>query len=325
MKTLYLDGCAELEVRLDGPALRVRRPQHADGQYPLPRISRVVSIGRVHWTLQALEACLREHKPVAVLDSRGRFVRLLFRSPQHSYGLARHLGELLAVPRFRARYEHWYRTAERTAMTATLRRLDIRCVGLHPDRAWQLACLRQFQLWGFRTGSCHRYLLGLAAAQIASALAILGLPKDPEFWMREEYRLFTDLLALERWQQLALLERALATLPQQPSRRELTTAFEAASADRERRIAAWRKRMLLAMMGLARNPNRPAPCSSRSPAGGSAKFPLNLSKARRTASTCITNAGRIPFGSRRSLRTSVRILRAYLSYDWRVYESDGKA
>ena len=140
MKALYLDGCRGLDVRLDGPALRVRRPGRADAHYPLPRIARVIAMGRVYWQPDALAACLTEHKPVTVLDSQGRFVRVLFRPPGSQYGLARHLGELLAVPRFRVRYERWLCAAEQAEMTAAVGRLDIRCQDLQPDHTWQIVC-----------------------------------------------------------------------------------------------------------------------------------------------------------------------------------------
>jgi hypothetical protein len=70
MKALYLEGSSGLEVGLDGPALRARRPRRADAHYPLARVARVISVGAVQWHPDALLACLREHKPVAMLDRR---------------------------------------------------------------------------------------------------------------------------------------------------------------------------------------------------------------------------------------------------------------
>ena len=185
MKALYLDGCRGLDVRLDGPALRVRRPGRADGHYPLPRVARVIAVGRVHWQPDALAACMSEHKPVAVLDSQGRFVRVLFRAAGPQYGLARHLGELLGVPRFRTRYEQWLRGAERAEMLAAVGRLRVRCRDLQADHTWQMLCFEQHRRWRIRVGVCYRYLLGLAAAQIASAFLLIGLPRDSQNWDRQ--------------------------------------------------------------------------------------------------------------------------------------------
>ena len=75
---LYVDGRRGVDIRLDGPALRVLRPARADGQFPLQRISRIVVLGCVRWQPEAVNACLREHKPVVELDAYGRFVRILF-------------------------------------------------------------------------------------------------------------------------------------------------------------------------------------------------------------------------------------------------------
>jgi CRISPR associated protein, Cas1 family len=227
MKALYLDGRRGLYVGLDGPALRVRRYGRADAHYPLPRVARVIVLGVVRWHPDALMACLRDHKPVAVLERRGRFVRVLFRKPERQYGLARHMGELMAVPRFRARYERWLRTAERAEILAALRRLDIRCQDLQPDNVWQMICLEQHRRWGIRPGGCYRYLLGLAAAQIASAFSLIGMPRDPQTWEREEYRLFHHILRLERWGQAVLLEQALARCAEQPGGRELPQPLRA--------------------------------------------------------------------------------------------------
>jgi hypothetical protein len=325
VKALYLDGGGGLEVALDGPALRVRRTARADGHYPLPRVARVIAVGAVRWHPDALAACLREHKPVAVLDSRGRFVRILFCTPTPQYGLARHMGELLAVPRFRARYKRWYREAEQAEMVAAVRRLDIRCRDLQPDDVWQRICLEQHRRWGIRPGGCYRYLLGLAAAQIASAFSLIGMPRDPQAWDRQEYRLFCHVLRLERWRQAVLLEQVLACRAGEPGRRELTAAFEGMAGERDRGIAAWRQRALLEMMGLG----------VRSPTVREGSFiceqpdwkqgPLEMSAALvricHDAHSRAGNRGLIPFGARGSLRTSRQIVRAYLEYDRRMHES----
>jgi len=143
VKALYLDGRCRLDVRLDGPALRVRRPGRADGRYPLQRVGRVIAIGAVHWHPDALAACLREHKPIAVLDHQGRFVRLLFQPPTSAYGLARHLGELLEVARFRVRYERWYAETERAEMALAAGFLGTGRADWPPDTLWQAIRIEQ--------------------------------------------------------------------------------------------------------------------------------------------------------------------------------------
>ena len=317
MKTLYLDGCSGLDVRLDGPALRVRRPGRADAHYPLPRVARVVAVGRVHWQAEALAACLSEHKPLAVLDNQGRFVRALFRAPGPQYGLARHLGELLGVPRFRMRYEQWLRAAEQAEMLATIRQLDIPRRDSQADNTWQIVCFEQRRRWRIRVGRCHRYLLGLAAAQIASAFLLIGLPRDPRNWDRQEYGLFSGMVRLERWRQALLLEQVLSRRAGQPERWELTAAFEGKSDERERRIAAWRQRALLEMMGVDHAEEESTGCGA-----DRKQWPFEISAALaqrcQTAFNRASNRGRVAFGAPGSLRRSARILRAYLEYDRRI-------
>jgi hypothetical protein len=320
VKALYLDGASRLEVALDGPALRVRRLGRADNHYPLPRVARVIAVGAVYWQAEALTACLLEHKPVAVLDSQGRFVRVLFRPPGSQYGLARHLGELLAVPRFRARYARWRHAAERAEMLAAIQHLEVSRRDWQPENLWQLICFEQYRRWGIQPGGCYRYLLGMAAAQIASALALSGMPRDPHAWERREYRLFCDLVRLERWRQAVLLEQILAGRAGQPGRRELTAAFEGTSGQRDARITAWRQRALLTLMGVRASQQDLTRCEQtdwkQQPLEMSAALVRMCCEARPSG-----NRGRIPLGARGSLRTSARIVGAYLEYDRRVYES----
>src|SRR5205823_6950066 len=119
-----------------------------------------------------------------------------------------------------------------------------------PDDLWQRICLEQHRRWGVQPGGCYRYLLGLAAAQIASAFSVIGMPRDSQAWNRQEYQLLCNMLRLERWRQAMLLEQMLGRHSGQPGRRELTAVFEGVSGERDQRIAAWRQRTLLEMMGL---------------------------------------------------------------------------
>jgi hypothetical protein len=323
VKALYLDGSGRLEVCLDGPALRVRRPGRADGQFPLPRLARVIVVGQVHWRPEALHACLRDHKPVVVLDSQGRFVRVLFESRQQPFGLARRTGELLAAARFRQRYQRWFREAERAEMQASLRHLGIPCRDLRPVNLWQKICREQHHRWHARVGACYRYLLGLAAAQIVSALCLIGMPRDPQAWEWGEYRLFCDMLELERWHQAVLLEELFASGGADPDRRALTEAFERRAGERDQRIMSWRQRALLEMMGLGQGRGETIVCQQP----GWKQEPLEMSAVVvRICQDALYRGGNhtyIPRGPRISFRTNVRIVRSYLEYDRRTHESHG--
>lgn len=314
MKALYLDGSRGIEVRLDGPALRVRRPARADGQYPLQRVSRVVALGTVHWHGDALGACISQRKPVGVLDGHGRFVRLWFQPTFPVHGLVRHLGSLLGVPRFLARYERWFSAAERGEMVRALESLNIECGKRQPDVAWQVVCFHQYLRHKRRLGGSHRFLSGLAAAQIASSLCESGIPCNPLCWRRQEYRIFCDMMRLERWRQAVLLGQLMERLDGKPERRDLVEAFESVSQDREQRIAAWRQRALVSMMGLD-------PAELDDVCGQSESQCDLLDRLCQKVGNCSGNLGQIPFGARESFRSSIRILREYLRSDRGAYES----
>lgn len=79
-KPLYLQGQNGLAVDLDGPALRVEQPERAAMFYPLARLARVLSKGRVQWSCAALLACADGGIPVVFLDARGGVRGYLFGS-----------------------------------------------------------------------------------------------------------------------------------------------------------------------------------------------------------------------------------------------------
>lgn len=57
-------GQGDTHVVLDGPALRIKKPQLADQVIPLRRINRVSSFGACKWETSALLACSDNHIPV---------------------------------------------------------------------------------------------------------------------------------------------------------------------------------------------------------------------------------------------------------------------
>jgi hypothetical protein len=168
-------------------------------------------------------------------------------------------------------------------------------------------------------GVYYRYLVGLTGAQIASALSLIGLPNDPQAWKRQEYKLFCDLIRLERWRLAVLLEDEFARRGGRLERAELTADFEGAADERERRIAAWRQRALLEMMCARLGEQHVLGWEQPERKGRALEMSPELARLSHSARRCfVSNRGRIPFGSPYSLRTSVRTFRAYLQYDRRI-------
>lgn len=321
MKALYLDGRKGAEVRLDGPALRVESPGRADARYPLGRISRLVTVGRIRWALPALIACLRAGVPIAVLDNAGRFVRIRFHLSEPERGIARHLGELLQISRYRRRYRDWFRDAELAEIKNAVAPYALN-PGLDRGRLWDE--IRQVQLRGrvMRLGVHYRYLRGLATAHAASMLSRIGLPNDPEVWNEHEYRLLADIVRLEEWRHAALVGNELERLDGVNDRRALTAAFEAIAGERERRITAWRQSLLFQLMGVRVGGKALSGCLRPDLKDQPiADMSAELAGVCHAAYGRIAgNAARVPLARPDSLRTGIKMLKAYLEYDRRADE-----
>lgn len=249
MKVLYLEGRQGVKVLLDGPALRAQSAGRADGRYPLSRLSRIVALGDVVWNPRALLACLHYQVPIAVLDSRGRFVRLRCCVGNGERGLARHLGGLLEIARYQTRYQRWLRRAEHLEREAVAVRYGIN--DWQHEGLWTRVNEAQFaQGLRRRPGQYYAYLRGLATAHIASMLSRIGIPADIEMWSKQEYRLLNDLVRLEQWRHVDIVGHCITHGDGRADRRILTKAFESQAAEREQRFAAWRQGLICELLGL---------------------------------------------------------------------------
>ncbi|MYJ23119.1 MAG: hypothetical protein F4101_07050 [Nitrospira sp. SB0673_bin_12] len=76
-KAFYIDGHRAARVMRDGPALRVRMLQRADLLIPFHRLCRVVVMGPVVWSSQALRGCIDASIPVSFLSRNGRLQETL--------------------------------------------------------------------------------------------------------------------------------------------------------------------------------------------------------------------------------------------------------
>lgn len=248
MKALYLDGRSHVEVFLDGPALRVRTAGRPDGRYPLARLARIVACGAVRFQPYVLLACLHCTVPIVILDNQGRFVRLSF-SGTTGNGLARHLGELVCLPRYRCRYEAWRRVTESDEMRRVAGQYGVSGHPLSPRHLWQRIFRIQSTSRKVRIGHAYRTLRGLAMAHAATYFARLGMPRDSDLWSPEEWWILRDFVGLLEWSHPSLVGMLVAG-GETIDRRVLTYLFEAQSAEREQRIDAWRQALLLAILGI---------------------------------------------------------------------------
>lgn len=251
MRPLYLEGSADLWIRLDGPALAAMGPGRPLRWCPVSRISRLAVIGSVRWDAEALKVCLASHRPVAFLDRKCRFFRIRYQAPRPLYGVARHIGELFRVPRFARRYRAWWHSGVAASSGKCLREVEIQPRFRDAERRWQQLCRDQSRRWGLPVARYYQLLLGLCAAQTASELVQLGVPRNLGCWMRTEWTWFVDFLQLERWHLALLLNDLLASGRDVIERRDLIGAFESTAAERSRRLDVWRRGTFLAMAGVA--------------------------------------------------------------------------
>jgi hypothetical protein len=186
LQTLHLDGvAAPVAVLLEGPALRLRRPEAADRFAPLAGLARVTVHGpRVHWRPEAMLACLEAGIPVVFLGARGALAGVLVpsRPPRQRADLPGLLDLAASVPGFRGRLEDFCRAARCGAAQAAVRALGLGGGEAReaPRRLAEAALAAAAEPEAAR--AALRELKALAAAAVAAGLARRGL--GPHFLAR---------------------------------------------------------------------------------------------------------------------------------------------
>ena len=176
MKPLYLAGVETLHVALDGPALRVSKPNASDRRFPLRRVSRVVVSGRVSWSTDALLACADEGIVVCFLKGdgspRGRWIG----RPSKRCEFTQRWQNFLDRPDYRELYAQWRSNIRRRAVRFCALRMGWPPVGRTRDLIQAIqteADCGVAELQAFR-----RKLHGLAHARCLEELARIGLGSD---------------------------------------------------------------------------------------------------------------------------------------------------
>jgi hypothetical protein len=204
---LYLAPQGETWVGLDGPALRISRPDTAERLFPLRRIARVHSSPRVDWEQAALLACAEAGIPVLFVDDDGQVIARILGRPGQRDELRNRLVELLLRPEGAGMLHYWMdRNRHRAARWAAIklrrrpvnqRAADIRrWVNQAADRLAGADAARQTRQWlrGLAYGWMEAHLADLGFAR-STELAQAGLPPlaadltDILYWYLEPARL----------------------------------------------------------------------------------------------------------------------------------------
>ena len=123
MRPLYINGQRETWIELEEPALKIRSHQQADQWYPLPRLSRIIVSGTVHWQTEALLACADHGITITFLTETGELRAKWLSRSQERQAFVQRLLDLLAKADGPDRYHDWYLSMERLAIRSLARRL----------------------------------------------------------------------------------------------------------------------------------------------------------------------------------------------------------
>ena len=113
LQPAYLNAPGVRRVTLEGPALRIHNRDKADQYLPISRLARIVSRGRIHWSMPALVQCLKSGVPVTFLDREGRAVGFCVSAWTQYSPLNELLEGMFASDRGPVRLVDWFRSQSR--------------------------------------------------------------------------------------------------------------------------------------------------------------------------------------------------------------------
>ena len=128
LKALYLGSGQKLQVRADGPALRVDGSGRTPGRYPLSRLARVISAEDVAWSTRGLVSCLKSGVPVVFVGSDGVPSGWCFGPRRRETTLAQLLREGLSHSEWDSKFSDWRRNVEINQAAAALRNCGLAAI-----------------------------------------------------------------------------------------------------------------------------------------------------------------------------------------------------
>lgn len=113
MEPAYLDSAEVASVKIDSTsALTVVCINSADRYLPMRHLSRVVVMGDVQWSTEALSACMRAEVPILFMSRRGVMLGVCSTLVQRKHQMNKMVAKLLALPDARDRLDNWTRSQQ---------------------------------------------------------------------------------------------------------------------------------------------------------------------------------------------------------------------
>lgn len=207
-KPLYLPASAQLQVAVDGPALRVKASHRAAQWLPLDRISRVLSAIDVQWETPALIACLRAGVPVIFIDGYGNAQGFCYGPRHRENSLTSLLVELIERPDWDDHYQAWLEAVQHQLVRRQLLRCGLRATRYREPRAARSAlCNVHYRRLGVSVVRLLRHIQGAVHGMVVQHLHA-AIP-DQRFlgYPRPGFSLINDFASLMQWPAHRLLSQ----------------------------------------------------------------------------------------------------------------------
>ncbi|MGI9213270.1 MAG: CRISPR-associated endonuclease Cas1 [Methylococcaceae bacterium] len=217
---------------MDGPSLRVTKPETADRRFPLKQVSHIVSTPDVDWELPALLACTGRGITVNFIDDQGQLIARCIGPAYYHLGLDQLLESFFYRPESTRLYRQWLAAVENMALRSLIRRAGIRLDNAPDPKLMRQLFRREAQAMGMleHYERVERQLMGLLMVMVTQFLSELGI--DASHYNLKSINLVHDLAEILAWDfQLGRMgwyeERMLNNQKQIPGMEEVTHFFEA--------------------------------------------------------------------------------------------------